>query len=78
MIGALLRLRRSELIDRPLLGRTKGKFRKGLAYVRHQPDVRRPLLVMVVVGTMALNFQTTSHPSFDSSSISVPDRSALP
>ncbi len=59
VIGALLRLRRSELIDRPLLGRTKGKFREGLAYVRHQPDVRRPLLVMVVVGTMALNFQTT-------------------
>ena len=59
VIGALLRLRRSELIDRPRLGRTKGKLREGLAYVRHQPDVRRPLLVMVVVGTMALNFQTT-------------------
>jgi MFS family permease len=59
VIGALLRLRRSQLIDRPLLGRTKGKLREGLTYVRHQPDVRRPLLVMVVVGTMALNFQTT-------------------
>lgn len=51
--------RRSELIDRPLLGRTKGKLREGFAYVRNQPDVRRPLLVMAVVGTMALNFQTT-------------------
>ena len=30
VIGALLRLRRSELIDRPLLGRTKGKLREGL------------------------------------------------
>lgn len=59
VIGALMRLRRSELIDRPLLGRTKGKLREGFAYVRNQPDVRRPLLVMVVVGTMALNFQTT-------------------
>jgi MFS family permease len=59
VIAALMRLRRSELVDRPLLGRTKGKLREGFAYVRNQPDVRRPLLVMVVVGTMALNFQTT-------------------
>jgi MFS family permease len=59
VIAALMRLRRSELIDRPLIGRTKGKLREGFAYVRSQPDVRRPLLVMVVVGTMALNFQTT-------------------
>ncbi len=59
MIGALAGLRRSELIARPLLGRTKGKLREGFAYVRNQPDVRRPLVVMAVVGTMALNFQTT-------------------
>jgi predicted MFS family arabinose efflux permease len=59
VIGALTGLCRSELIDRPLLGRTKGKLREGFAYVRNHPDVRRPLLVMVVVGTMALNFQTT-------------------
>ena len=59
VIGALTGLRRSELIARPLLGRTKGKLREGFAYVRNQPDVRRPLLVMAVVGTMALNFQTT-------------------
>jgi hypothetical protein len=59
VIGALIGLRRNELIDRPLLGRTKGKLREGFAYVRNQPDVRRPLLVMVVVGTVALNFQTT-------------------
>ncbi len=59
VIGALMGLRRSELIDRPLLGRTRGKLREGFAYVRSQPDVRRPLLVMAVVGTMALNFQTT-------------------
>ena len=54
VIGALTGLRRSELIARPLLGRTKGKLREGFAYVRNQPDVRRPLLVMAVVGTMAL------------------------
>jgi MFS family permease len=59
VIAALVRLRKNELIDRPLIGRTKGKLREGFTYVRSQPDVRRPLLVMVVVGTMALNFQTT-------------------
>ena len=59
VIGALMRLRQNELIDRPLLGRTKGKLREGFEYVRNQPDVRRPLVVMAVVGTMALNFQTT-------------------
>jgi uncharacterized protein YfaA (DUF2138 family) len=59
VIGALTGLRRSELIARPLLGRTKRKLREGFAYVRNQPDVRRPLVVMAVVGTLALNFQTT-------------------
>ncbi len=59
VIGALAGLRRTELIARPLLGRTKGKLREGFVYVRNQPDVCRPLLVMAVVGTLALNFQTT-------------------
>ncbi|MCU1354928.1 MAG: transporter [Acidimicrobiales bacterium] len=59
VIGALLALRSSELVDRPLIGRAKGRLREGFAYVRTHPDVGRPLLVMVVVGTVALNFPTT-------------------
>ena len=59
VIIALIGLRTSELVDRPLIGPTKGKLREGLAYVRNQRDVRRPLLVMAIVGTVALNFQTT-------------------
>jgi MFS family permease len=59
VIGALMALRSSALIDRPLSGQRKGRLREGFAYVRANPDVRRPLLVMVVVGTVALNFQTT-------------------
>ena len=59
VIVALIGLRPSELVDRPLIGTTKGKLREGLAYVRNQRDVRRPLLVMAIVGTVALNFQTT-------------------
>jgi MFS family permease len=59
VIGALVALRASELVDRPLIGRAKGKLREGFAYVRTHPDVARPLLVMTVVGTVAYNFQTT-------------------
>ena len=59
VIGALLALRSGELVDRPLIGRAKGRLREGFAYVRTHPDVGRPLLVMVVVGTVALNFPTT-------------------
>ena len=59
VIGALLALRSGELVDRPLIGRAKGRLREGFAYVRTHPDVVRPLLVMVVVGTVALNFPTT-------------------
>lgn len=59
VIGALMALRSSELIDRPFIGRAKGKLREGFAYVRTHPDVARPLLVMAVVGTLAYNFPIT-------------------
>lgn len=59
VIGALLVLRKSELVDRPLVGGAKGRLRQGLAHVRANPNVARPLLVMTVVGTVALNFATT-------------------
>ncbi len=59
VVAAIATLRTADLIDRPLAGRTKGKLREGLAYVRTHPDVSRPLLVMAVVGTVALNFPTT-------------------
>ena len=59
VIAALLALRSNELVARPHLGRTKGKLREGFAYVRTNPDVARPLLVMVIVGTVAYNFPTT-------------------
>jgi len=59
VIGALIALRSSELVARPLVGRAKGKLREGFAYVRTHPDVSRPLLVMTVVGVVAYNFPTT-------------------
>ena len=59
VIGALVAVRPSELVSRPLIGRAKGRLREGFAYVRTHPDVGRPLLVVAVVGTVAYNFQTT-------------------
>ena len=59
VIAALIALRSSELTTRPLIGRTKGRLREGFAYVRANPNVARPLLVMTIVGTAAYNFQTT-------------------
>ena len=59
VIAVLVLLRRDELVDRPLAGRTKGRLREGFSYVRSHPDVARPLLVITVVGTLAYNFQTT-------------------
>ena len=59
VIAALAALRSSELVARPRIGRTKGKLREGLDYVRTHPDVARPLLVMTIVGTVAYNFPIT-------------------
>lgn len=56
---ALASIRRSELVPRPAGGRSAGNLRAAFAYVRSRPDVRRPLVVMAVVGLVALNFQTT-------------------
>ena len=59
VMAALLALRSSELIARPMIGQTKGKLREGFAYVRSHPEVAQPLIVMSIVGAVALNFPTT-------------------
>lgn len=59
VIAALLALRSSELVPRPMIVQTKGKLREGFAYVRSHPEVARPLVVMSIVGAVALNFPTT-------------------
>lgn len=56
---ALASIDRRTLVPRPRAPKAKRQVRAALAYVRQRPDVRRPLLVMVVVGTIALNFQIT-------------------
>ncbi len=59
VIAALLLLREDELVDRPRRPKGAGGLREGLRYVASEPDVRRPLVVMAVIGTLAYNFQTT-------------------
>jgi MFS family permease len=59
VIGALMMLREAEMIPRPRIGKAKGQLREGLRYVRTHSAVLQPLVVMVVVGLVAYNFQTT-------------------
>jgi predicted MFS family arabinose efflux permease len=59
VLAALASISRSRLVPRPLGTRGGGNLRVAVAYVRRRPDVRRPLIVMAVVGLVVLNFQTT-------------------
>jgi len=59
VLAALAAVRRDRLVPRPLGGRSKGSLREAAAYVRRHREVRRPLVVMAVVGTVVLNFPTT-------------------
>ncbi|HZX53154.1 MAG TPA: MFS transporter, partial [Ilumatobacteraceae bacterium] len=56
---ALASISRSALVPRPTDTRTGRNLRAAVTYVRHRRDIRRPLVVMAVVGLVALNFQTT-------------------
>lgn len=56
---ALAGIDRAKLTPRPTSTQQNRNLRAAATYVRRLPDVRRPLLVMAVVGLVALNFQTT-------------------
>jgi MFS family permease len=45
-------LQRAERVQR-----ARGQLRAGVAYVRRTPELRVPLLMMVVIGTVSFNFQ---------------------
>ena len=57
VVAALMSMDR--LIPRPLAARTGGDIRAAVSYVRDRPEVRRPLVVMAVIGLVVLNFPTT-------------------
>jgi hypothetical protein len=59
VFAALASIARSRLTPRPIGTRASGNLRAAGGYIRRRPDVRRPLIVMAVIGLVALNFQTT-------------------
>jgi MFS family permease len=59
VIIALSRMRKSELYQKPGVGRSKGQIREGLRYVWATGDLRSPLISMAIVGVFAFNFTVT-------------------
>jgi MFS family permease len=56
VIGALYAIRPAELHRRPPVARAKGQIRAGLHYAWAAWELRVPLLMMAVIGTLAYNF----------------------
>ena len=59
LLVALARMRPDQLHRGEPQSRGKGQLREGLRYVWATPELRVPLLVMAVVGTLAYEFQVT-------------------
>jgi MFS family permease len=58
MIAALRRMTQSELQPAPPAVRETGQLRAALRYVAATPALRRPLVMMAVIGTFSFNFPT--------------------
>ncbi|MDP9433465.1 MAG: MFS transporter [Actinomycetota bacterium] len=56
---ALSAMRVADLARSELVPRRRGQLREGLAYVRADPELLLPLVLVAVVGTFGLNFQVT-------------------
>lgn len=56
VLFGLWRMRTEELRPAPPAVRGRGQVRAGLRYVRSMPDLRVPLVMMTLVGTLAFNF----------------------
>ncbi len=56
VIAGLLAMRTAELDRAPRVQRARGQLREGLRYAWSTPELRVPLLVMAVVGTLGFNF----------------------
>ncbi|HEX5267440.1 MAG TPA: MFS transporter [Acidimicrobiales bacterium] len=59
VLAALMMMRRDELLPGERLARRKGQVMAGLRYVRATPALRTPLLMVLVIGTLAYNFTVT-------------------
>ncbi len=56
VLGALGLLRLGELHRKPKATRGRGGLGEGFRYVRDRPDLRSPLLMLLLIGTFGLNF----------------------
>jgi len=56
VIGALYAMRPADLHRRPPVARAKGQIRAGMRYAWGAWELRVPLLMMAVIGTLAYNF----------------------
>ncbi len=57
VLAGLWMMRTAELRPSPIAERAKGQVREGLRYARRIPELRVPLIMMAVIGTLAFNFQ---------------------
>lgn len=58
VLGALWSIDPAEVRKAPVTPRGKGQVRAGLRYAWSLPELRVPLVMMTVIGTLAFNFQT--------------------
>lgn len=59
VIASLLMMRSDELFRAAPMPHRKGQVREGLAYIRSEPNLLVPLIMMALIGTFAFNFQVT-------------------
>lgn len=59
VVTSLLTLDRSALRPSPPAGRAPGQLREGLRYIRGNPELLAPLLMMAAVGCLAYEFQVS-------------------
>ncbi len=59
VIVALLLMRTDQITAAPRTGREKGQLRAGLHYIRREPELLGPLLLLTVTGLMAYEWTTT-------------------
>jgi MFS family permease len=59
VIAGLLLMRSNELFRSPPAPHRKGQVRQGLRYIRSEPNLLVPLVMMAMIGTFAFNFQVT-------------------
>jgi len=59
VLVALARMDRSQLRSAPRVPRSAGQLREGFRYVWRTPELKLPLILLTVIGTLAFEFQVT-------------------